>query len=88
MEHANNAVWMDWIDEAVQAAAGVPDGPRRYVLEYLASATLGASLTATAWPAGDGVDVVIAHDGAPATYLMRARMEPIADPASLVEAWR
>lgn len=49
-EHVNNGVWVDWVDEGIANLVGVPPvGPRRYVLEYVASATLGAELAVAAW---------------------------------------
>ncbi len=73
MNHANNGVYLDWLDEAV-AAAG-PDGiaataalPRTYRLEYLRPAEPGAALVSAAWRAdagwsyrladGDGIDLL------------------------------
>ena len=53
MGHANNAAYLDWLEEAVAAA---PDGgasilarPRRYVLEYLVPALPGDDLVGQAW---------------------------------------
>ena len=58
--HVNNAVYLDWLEEAVVAAA-VPDAatgidalPRRYRLEYAAAADAGMSLADAAWRDGDG----------------------------------
>jgi acyl-CoA thioesterase FadM len=55
--HVNNAVYLDWIDEAI-AAAGGPDAvrapERRYRLEYLRPAGPGAALRSTAWRDGAG----------------------------------
>ncbi len=60
MGHVNNAAYLDYLEEALFAAG--PDGaeltgaiPRRVRLEYLAPASLGASLTGTTWAvAADG----------------------------------
>lgn len=59
MNHANNGVYLDWLDEAV-AAAGA-DGetaasalPRTCRLEYLRPAEPGSALVSTAWPNGSG----------------------------------
>jgi acyl-CoA thioester hydrolase len=60
MAHANNAAYLDWLDESL-----VPGGPavgavapaavpRRYRLEYVAAATAGDRLHAAIWPLGDG----------------------------------
>jgi acyl-CoA thioesterase FadM len=83
-EHVNNAVWIDWVDEGIARAAGEPPaGPRRYVLEYVASATLGAYLVVSAWPHGDGFECAIrersAVDGQLADRL-RAHVAPLPYP--------
>ena len=55
MGHVNNAVYLDWLDEAV--ALGAPGAigtvPRRYRLEYRAAAAPGAVLDSRAWPVTD-----------------------------------
>ncbi|MEW5992295.1 MAG: thioesterase family protein [Chloroflexota bacterium] len=57
MGHVNNAVYLDWLEEAISAAGG-PDAatalPRRVALEYAASAEPGDRLIATAWPDDGG----------------------------------
>jgi acyl-ACP thioesterase len=55
--HANNAVFFDWVDEAVLAAGGeaaIAAIPRRYRAEYLRPAGPGAVLGSAAWSSGDG----------------------------------
>lgn len=55
--HLNNAVHLDWLDEAVLAAGGAEDlarFPRRYRVEYLQSLRLGAGATIVARRAGSG----------------------------------
>ena len=54
MGHANNAVHLDWLDEAVErvAPALLESIPRTYRLEYLLPATRGRRLVARAWPTG------------------------------------
>jgi acyl-CoA thioesterase FadM len=62
MAHVNNAVYLDWVEEAILAAgerdqASAPDlaaVPRRYRLEYLAAAGPGQRLEATVWRADAG----------------------------------
>jgi acyl-ACP thioesterase len=62
MDHVNNAVYLDWFEEAVLAAAirhggaGAPLAgvPRRYRLEYAMAADAGASLRDAVWPDVDG----------------------------------
>jgi len=57
MAHANNAIYLDWVEETVAAAGGIEDLarlPRRYRLEYALAAEAGTTLEAAAWadPAG------------------------------------
>jgi acyl-CoA thioester hydrolase len=56
--HVNNAVYLDWLEEAAAAAAGTPAGidalPRRYRLEYAAAADGGMALWDAIWPEGSG----------------------------------
>ncbi len=58
MAHANNAVYLDWLEESVLAAADAAglDGaadlartPRRYRLEYVQAAAASAELDGAAW---------------------------------------
>ncbi len=76
MGHVNNAVYLDWLEEAV-ASAGAADLttaiPRRIALEYAASAGPGEELEALAWrsDAGWWVRLRRAADG---TDLLRARV--------------
>lgn len=56
MAHVNNAVYLDWLEEAVVAAgdrAAVAAVPRRVAIEYAASAEPGDAIEAAAWPADD-----------------------------------
>jgi hypothetical protein len=51
--HLNNAVHLDWLDEAVSAIATDPVStrlPRRYLVEYLAPLPPGAAVELAAWP--------------------------------------
>jgi acyl-CoA thioesterase FadM len=57
MGHANNSVYLDWLDEAVAAAGGadyVRAAARRYRMEYLRAAGPGVALRSTAWRDGAG----------------------------------
>src|SRR6185369_14330814 len=54
--HVNNAVYLDWLEEAVAAATapgaaaiGLDALPRRYRLEYAAAADGGTGLADAAW---------------------------------------
>ena len=72
----NNAVYLDWLEEALSAAGLPPEDlglPRHYRLEYLASAELGDAIAVdvTGEPSGwfarirraDGVELVRAEGG-------------------------
>ena len=55
MDHVNNAVYADWLDEAVLEAGGassVRDVPRLARLEYARAAAPGASVDAEVWRDG------------------------------------
>jgi acyl-ACP thioesterase len=60
MAHVNNAVYLDWLEEAVLAAGGddaradLAAIPRRYRLEYAAAADAGARVEDIAWRHEDG----------------------------------
>jgi acyl-ACP thioesterase len=76
----NNAVYLDWIEEAAAAAGdqgAVGATPRRIVIEYSASAEPGDVLEAVAWKAESAWCVRLDRlDGA---ELVRARLESGAD---------
>jgi acyl-CoA thioesterase FadM len=75
MAHANNAVYVDWMEEAVRDDGGAPllaTLPRTYRLEYLASAAPAQELLAEAWT----------EDGRAWHHVLRAAAPPIADPGS------
>jgi len=58
MAHANNAIYVDWFEETLQAGGmgGILSAmPRTYRLEYLMAAAPGRLLEGVAWPAGDGM---------------------------------
>jgi len=80
MDHVNNAVYSDWLDEAVLAAGGheaVRAVPRLVRLEYARAAEPASHLIADTWPDGDAwVCRVAQADGAD---LLRARLEPRLD---------
>jgi acyl-ACP thioesterase len=79
MRHVNNAVYADWLDEAVSTAGGEPDVeriPRRVRLEYAAAAAPGAELHTRCWET-DGGWSFRATDGRSGTDIVRGRLEPI-----------
>ncbi|HEV8546359.1 MAG TPA: acyl-ACP thioesterase domain-containing protein [Candidatus Limnocylindrales bacterium] len=84
MNHVNNAVYLDWLEEAILGATqGDSEGwaseasaaiPRRYRLEYAMAADAGATMTDAAWrDEGGWAYRLTASDG---TELFRARLEP------------
>lgn len=84
MGHANNGAYVDWIREAVpppgRGPGSMPGVPRTFLLEYVAPARPGASLTVESWPEATGVGCRLAVDG---VELLRATVEP-ADPAARI----
>lgn len=88
MGHVNNAVYADWLDEAVMAAGDVRSTralPRLVRLEYAASADAGTRLTAEAWPTPAGWSCRLRD--ASGQELLRASLEreapPRTDPGQL-----
>ena len=56
MDHANNAIYLDWLEEAILASAEPADAraattdlPRRYRMEFALAADAGAELDGAAW---------------------------------------
>jgi acyl-CoA thioesterase FadM len=77
MDHVNNAVYADWLDEAVLAsgdAAAVRAIPRLVRLDYARAAEPDASLTLETWPDDDGWSCRVSD--AAGADLLRARLEP------------
>ncbi len=79
MAHVNNAVYADWLEEAV-IGAGDPEAARRLPrlarLEYAAAADAGAVLAADAWLVAGGWSFRLRDDAG--LDLLRARLEPAA----------
>jgi acyl-CoA thioesterase FadM len=81
MDHVNNAVYVDWLEESV-IAAGVADGrgaasiaaiPRRYRLEYPAAAAPDVEIETETWRDGGGWAHRTTAGGAD---VLRARLDP------------
>jgi acyl-CoA thioesterase FadM len=82
MDHVNNAVYLDWLEEAILAsgldgsgAAAIAACPRHYRLEYPLAAAAGAEIETSGWADDRGwshrvVDTTTGQD------LFRARLEP------------
>jgi acyl-ACP thioesterase len=80
MDHANNAVYADWLDERVIVMGG-PDGiaatralPRLVRLEYARPAERDMAVTAHAWSEDGGWSVRLVDPAG--DDLLRARLEP------------
>jgi acyl-ACP thioesterase len=78
MDHVNNAVYADWVEEAVITAGGRDDVrsiPRVARLDYARAAESGATVDVTAWqePGGSWACRIADAGGAD---LLRARLEP------------
>jgi len=77
MDHVNNAVYADWLDERVIAAgdvAAVRGIPRVVRLEYARAAEAGATVVAAVWRDETGWSCRITDEGG--TDLLRARLGP------------
>jgi acyl-CoA thioesterase FadM len=77
MDHVNNGVYADWLDEAVLAAGGIDAVrvvPRLVRLEYARAAAPMAALVTETWPEGSGWSCRAADDDGD---LLRARLEPL-----------
>lgn len=78
MDHANNAIYLDWLEESILDAGGpIPDAtvPRRYRMEYALAVDAGAGLDGAAWQDGSGWCYRLAGaDGGPDRF--RARLTP------------
>jgi acyl-ACP thioesterase len=76
LDHANNAVYADWLEEAVIGAgdtAATRAIPRVARLEYAMPAEAGATVESVAWPADGGWSFRLVGPGG--NDLLRARLE-------------
>lgn len=82
MDHANNAVYADWLDERIQACGGEAGLaatraiPRRARLEYARAAGRGAAVGAATWPDTHGTGWSCRLTDSAGDDLLRARLEP------------
>jgi acyl-CoA thioesterase FadM len=85
MDHVNNAVYADWLEEQVLAAGGAAGAaairaiPRLARLEYARAAEPGAAVDGTTWPDREAPDRWSCRLSDPGTGndLLRARLEPL-----------
>jgi acyl-ACP thioesterase len=77
LDHVNNSVYVDYLEEALEAAgqADLLSLPRRYVLDFVTAAARGETLVDRAWPHGRGWAYrLCGEDG---TEIFRALLEPL-----------
>ncbi len=77
MDHVNNAVYADWLEEAVIDAGDLSATraiPRLARLEYLAPAEVASAVVADVWTERGGWSFRLRHDGG--RELLRARLQP------------
>jgi len=80
MDHVNNAVYLDWLEESVLEAgtdtgrAAIRALPRRYRIEFAMAVEAGVAVEGAAWPEDDGWSYrLTSADGT--TDLFRGRLE-------------
>ncbi|MEA2548901.1 MAG: acyl-CoA thioester hydrolase [Chloroflexota bacterium] len=88
MDHANNATYLDWLEESILEASADPadaraatgDLPRRYRMEYALAVEAGAELDGAAWRADDGgwCYRLSGADGGPDRFRARVATGPTA----------
>jgi acyl-ACP thioesterase len=85
LDHVNNAVYADWLDEAVLAAAGdkgaaaVRALPRRVRLEYALAAEPREKLETLTWQNDGGWSCAVRRSS-DSSDLLRARLEAVGEP--------
>lgn len=86
MDHVNNAVYADWLDERIAAvgdrgAASIRAVPRVVRLEYARAAGPGMRVTATTWPDADGHGWSSRFTDPDGADLLRGHLDPGVPPA-------
>jgi acyl-ACP thioesterase len=84
MDHANNAVYLDWLEENIIAAADPETAraatsglPRRYRMEYALAVEAGTELDGAVWADGAGWSYRLAGaDGSPDRFRARVATGP------------
>ncbi len=78
MGHVNNAVYLDWLDEAVEplGPVAIQAVPRRYLLEYRVPAARSAALVDRAWPDDSGWSYRLEDDAARICLVGRLESPP------------
>ena len=77
MAHVNNAVYLDWLEEAIAAAGdslSLRSIPRSYRLEYLAAAAPGQRLVTGVWRDAVGGSSCSIEDASGTGVLLRAQL--------------
>jgi acyl-CoA thioesterase FadM len=64
LDHVNNSVYLDYFEEALEAAGRGPMllAPRRYEIDFVAAAEGGDLLVGRTWPLGDGLAFRLSRD--------------------------
>jgi acyl-ACP thioesterase len=73
LDHVNNAVYVDWLEEGIRDAGGSTAALRRFHLEYAAAAEPDAELERMTWSRDDGWAHLIRQGD---TVFLRARADP------------
>lgn len=82
LEHVNNSVYIDYLEEALEAAGQgslLTAMPRRYEIDFVAAAERDNLLTGRTWPLDGGRAYRLSREDG--TEIFRARVGPIRRPA-------
>ena len=78
LDHGNNSVYLDYFEEALEAAGqgeSLRATPRRYVLDFASSAARDEALTSRTWPLDGGWAYRLTR--ADGCDIFRARLDPL-----------